>query len=200
MNKPKIVRLTLAFASFVAVTLASEQGHTAAADVLEAPPQLQYMVIDLGTFAANTICNSGQIVGSKFFGTDRHAAFWPSSQSPAIDLGTLPGFTTSTALDINPRGEIVGLTQNSDFSDVRPLFWASSQSAPIQLPGLPEGLVGEAFHINPRGQIVGIFFEPGGSEQRAVFWPKSNAAPVYLADLSDNFPHSFASSINASGN
>lgn len=197
MNKPKIVRLTLAFASFVAVTLASEQGTHAAVDVLEAPPQLQYMVIDLGTFAANTISDSGQIVGSKFFGADRHAAFWPNSQSPAIDLGTLPGFTTSTALDINPRGEIVGL---ADVSAPRPLFWANSQSAPVELPGLPDGLVGEAFHINPRGQIVGIFFEPGGSAQRAVFWPKSNAAPVYLGDLSDKFPHSFASSINASGN
>jgi len=199
MNKPNMI-ISLAFVSLIAVTIASGQGAQAAADVSRAQPQLQYTVIDLGGFAANTITDSGRIVGSKFFGAERHAAFWPRSQSPAIDLGTLAGFTTSTALDINPRGEAVGLANDSDFSDVRPLFWASSQSAPIQLSGLPVGLVGEAFHINPRGQIVGIFFALGGSEQRAVFWPNSNAAPVYLRDLSDQFPHSFATSINASGN
>ena len=198
MNKPAII--SLAFVSLIAVAIASGQGTYAAADVPRAHPQLQYTVIDLGGFAANTISDSGRIVGSKFFGADRHAAFWRNSQSPAIDLGTLPGFTTSTALNINPRGEIVGLANDPDFSDVRPLFWASSQSAPIQLPGLPVGLVGEAFHINPRGQIVGIFFALGGSEQRAVLWPKSNATAVYLSDLSDKFPHSFACSINASGN
>lgn len=199
MDNPKII-IKLAFALLVVVTIASSQGTQLSGGLPQAAQQLQYTVIDLGGFAANTITNSGQIVGSKFFGADRHGAFWPSTQSTAIDLGTLPGFTTSTALDINPRGEIVGLAQNSDFSDVRPLFWASSQSAPIELPGLPVGLVGEAFHINPVGQIVGIFFALGGSEQRAVFWPNSNAAPVYLRDLSDQFPHSFASSINASGN
>jgi probable HAF family extracellular repeat protein len=199
MNKPNMI-ISLAFVSLVAVTIAFGQRTQAAADEPQAPPPLQYIVIDLGGFAANTITNSGQIVGSKFFGADRHGAFWPSTQSTAIDLGTLPDFNTSRALNINPRGEIVGLAQNSDFSDVRPLFWASSQSAPIELPGLPVGLVGEAFHINPRGQIVGIFFALGGPVQRAVFWPNSNATPVYLRDLSDQFPHSFASSINPSGN
>ena len=200
MNKPNMF-IGLALVPLIAVTIASGEVKHAAADVPQAPPQLQYTVIDLGGFAANTITDSGQIVGSKIFGgPGRHAAFWPNSQSPAIDLGTLPGFTTSTALDINPGGEIVGLAQNSDFSDVRPLFWASSQSAPIELPGLPVGLVGEAFHINAVGQIVGIFFALGGSEQQAVFWSKTNAAPVHLRDLSDQFPHSFASSINASGN
>lgn len=199
MNKPNTI-ISLAFVSLIAVTIASGQGAQAAADVPRTQPQLQYTVIDLGGFAANAITNSGHIVGSKFFGTDRHGALWPSTQSTAIDLGTLPGFTTSMALDINPRGEIVGLAPNLDFSDVRPLFWASSQSAPIELPGLPVDLVGEAFHINPHGQIVGIFFALGGPVQRAVFWPNSNAAPVYLRDLSDQFPHSFASSINPSGN
>src|SRR4029077_3794324 len=106
MNKPKMVRLT--FASLFAVTLALGQGAQAAVDVPQTSPHLGYKVIDLGSYAANTISNSGQIVGSKFFGAERHAAFWPNSQSPAIDLGTLPGFTTSSALDINPRGEIVG--------------------------------------------------------------------------------------------
>jgi probable HAF family extracellular repeat protein len=170
----------------------------AAANVPQALPQLRYTVTDLGTYAANTITDSGQIVGSKIFGgPGRHAAFWPNSQSPAIDLGTLPGFTTSTALDINPHGEIVGM---AEIGTPLPLFWASSQSVPTELPGLPVGFFGEAHHINPVGQIVGVFFASDGSVAQAVFWPKSNAAPVYLSHLSDEFPQSSANSINSSGN
>ena len=30
-------------------------------------------------------------------------------QNPAIDLGTLPGFTGSRGLGINPRGKMVGV-------------------------------------------------------------------------------------------
>ena len=56
------------------------------------------------------------------------------------------------------------------------------------------------YDINPRGQIVGQFFSADFSVERAVFWPNSNAAPVYLPQLSDEFPLSLASSINASGN
>ncbi|PYL10152.1 MAG: hypothetical protein DME33_01735 [Verrucomicrobia bacterium] len=195
MNKPKIVRLTLA--SLFVVTLASGQSTQAAVDVPQASPQLRYMVIDLDGYAANTITDAGQIVGSKFFGADRHAAFWPNSQSPAIDLGTLPGFTTSTALGSNPRGEIVGL---AGFGADRPIYWKSSQSTPIELPGLPVGLLGQASAINPVGQIVGTFFALDFSVQQPVFWPKSNAAPIYLPELSDTFPHGLAFSINAVGN
>jgi hypothetical protein len=36
--------------------------------------------------------------------------------------------------------------------------------------------------------------------QQAVFWPNSNAAPIYLRQLSDQFPHGLATSVNPSGN
>src|SRR5262245_46974213 len=70
-------------------------GHSATADVPrrsfitsrpEAPPQVQYMVIELGGRRANDISDSGQIVGSKEVpapGVFR-AAFWPSGQSALI--------------------------------------------------------------------------------------------------------------------
>ena len=197
MNKPNII-ITFAFVALGAVTMASSQGTHSKASVPQAVPQLRYTIIDLGGYAANTITDSGQIVGSKIFGgPDRHAAFWPSTQSAAVDLGTLPGFTSSTALDINPRGEIVGI---ANIGTPRPLYWASSESVPIELPGLPVGFLGEAHYINPAGQIVGIFFALDGSVARAVFWPNSNAAPVDLPHLSDEFPQSNANSINASGN
>ena len=116
------------------------------------------MVIELGGRRANDISQSGQIVGSKEFRTRApHAAFWSSSQSAAIDLGTLPGLS-SVATGINPRREIVGYAFNDDFSVERPLFWASPNSAPVELPGLPAGFLSEVYNINPSGQIVGQFY------------------------------------------
>src|SRR4029077_18290826 len=106
MNKPKIVRLTFALASLFAVTLASGPSMQSAP---QASPQLRYTVIDLGRGVANAIGESGRIVGATLFGAEIHAAYWDNSQSPPIDLGTLPGFTLSSATDINPRREIVGL-------------------------------------------------------------------------------------------
>ncbi|MFL6598358.1 MAG: hypothetical protein ACJ8KF_10425 [Chthoniobacterales bacterium] len=166
----------------------------------KAPPQVRYMLIELGGRTAFDISRSGQIVGNKEFAPGlRRAAFWPSSRSAAIDLGTLPGFN-SVARSINSRREIVGIAFNEDFSVERPLFWASPNSAPVELPGLPPGLAGEVYDINPSGQIVGQIFNADFSVNPAVFWPNSNAAPIYLHVLSDDFPTSVATSINASGN
>ena len=166
----------------------------------QAPPQVQYMVIELGGRRANDISQSGQIVGNKDFAPEiRHSAFWPSSRSAPIDLGSLSDLH-STALAINPRREIVGYAFNDDSSVERPLFWASPNSAPVELPGLPAGFLGEVYDINPSGKIVGAFLTADFSVQQAVFWPNSNAAPIYLRQLSDELPHSLASGINASGN
>ncbi len=89
---------------------ATQAGRSQSATRPQAAPQVQYTVIDLGTDGVgNQITDSGRIVGSiNFGGPDRDAAFWPTPQSPPIDLGTLPGFTGSRGFGINPRGEIVG--------------------------------------------------------------------------------------------
>ena len=165
----------------------------------QAPPQVQYMVIELGGRRANDISESGQIVGSILAPELFRAAFWASSQSAPIDLGTLPGLR-STALAINPRREIVGYAPSEDLSVELPLFWASPSSAPVELPGLPAGFLSEVYDINPSGKIVGQFFNADFSVDRAVLWPSSNAAPVYLPQLSENLPLSGAANINASGN
>jgi uncharacterized membrane protein len=202
--------LTCLAALFISVTTpAVASGLSANADAPrstfimsppQAPPQVQYMVIELGGRRANDISQSGQIVGNKVFEAGiRHAAFWPSSQSAPIDLGTLPGLG-SVAEGINPRHEIVGYAFNDDSSVERPLFWANTHSAPIELLGLPPGLLAEVYDINPSGKIVGQFFNVDFSVDRAVFWPNSNAAPVYLPELSNEFPLTGAAGINASGN
>jgi uncharacterized membrane protein len=174
--------------------------RTFIASTPQAPPQVQYMVIELGGRRASDISQSGQIVGSKTSAQFYHAAFWASSQSAPIDLGTLPDFPNSTAVGMNPRREIVGFAISEDFSVERPVFWASPNSAPVELPGLPDGLSSEVYDINPSGQIVGQFFSADFSVERAVVWPNSAAAPVYLSQLSDEFPYSAATGINASGN
>jgi uncharacterized membrane protein len=179
---------------------AAQQGQASAPSAPQAPPQRQYMVVELGGRRANDISQSGQIVGNKELASGiRHAAFWPSSQSAAIDLGTLTDLG-SVAFAISSRREIVGYAFNDDLSVELPLFWASPNSAPVELPGLPAGLLSEVYGINPSGKIVGQFFSADFSVEQAVFWPNSNATPVYLQPLSDQFPHSAASDINASGN
>jgi uncharacterized membrane protein len=202
MKKPKIIRLTLALAALVAVAIAFGQRAQPTVRVPQAPPPLRYNVIDLGLnvhpgflTAANGITESGHIVGQQRFGADTHAAYWPDSQSPAVDLGTLPGFDTSGASDINPRGEIVGTVGPED----RPVYWASSRSAPVELPGVPEDFICTAASINAVGQIVGSFVPPDGYFPQPVFWPDSNAAPIYLP-VTNEFPNSLAASINAAGN
>ena len=203
MNKANILRLTVAFATLVTVIIASGQrrpGAVKAPQVSQAAPQVQYTVIDLGTDGVgNQITDSGRIVGSiNFGGPDRDAAFWPTPQSPPIDLGTLPGFTGSRGFGVNPRGEIVGAAY--PVLSARPLFWASTQSAPMELPGLPVGLAGLADAISPVGQIVGEFFASDFSVFQPVVWPRSNAAPIYLAELSETLRFGGAISINAVGN
>ena len=204
MNKANILRLTVAFATLVTVMIASGQGRPGAVKAPQVPraaPQVQYTVIDLGTDGVgNQITDSGRIVGSiNFGGPDRDAAFWPTPQSPPIDLGTLPGFTGSRGFGVNPRGEIVGYDRLPGFS-ARPLFWASTQSAPMELPGLPVGFAGLASAISPVGQIVGEFFASDFSAAQPVVWPRSNAAPIYLPELSETLRFGAAISINAVGN
>jgi uncharacterized membrane protein len=190
------------FLSLIATTIASDQERQAATDAPQARPHVQYTLIELeGGGRANDISESGQIVGSGHFMPGlRHAAFWASSQSAPIDLGTLPSLSLSTATSINPRREIVGYALNEDFSVERPLFWPSPNSAPVELRGLPAGFLSEVYNINPSGQIVGQFFSADFSVERAVFWPNSNAEPIYLRQLSAEFPLGLASNINASGN
>src|SRR5215471_8744343 len=69
---------------------AAQQKQVSAPYTPQTLPQVQYMVIELGGRRANDISESGQIVGNKVFAAGiRHAAFWPSSQSAPIDLGSL---------------------------------------------------------------------------------------------------------------
>src|SRR5207249_10437722 len=114
----------------------------------KAPPQVPYMLIELGGRTAFDISRSGQIVGNKEFAPGlRRAAFWPSSRSAAIDLGTLAGLN-SVARSINSRREMVGVAFNEDFAVERPLFWVRLNSTPVELNGLSAGLPCEVYDMH----------------------------------------------------
>jgi uncharacterized membrane protein len=197
-----VARFTFALLSLAVAATAFSQGSRTVRHLPQPASQLQYRVIDLGgpNGAANVITDSGRIIGSiSFPGGNRDAAFWPDPQSPAIDLGTLPGFAGSRGLGINPSGQMVGLALPfPQFTQPRPVFWESSQSAPVELPGVASGFFGLAPGINAVGQIAGTIYS--ADTQSAVFWPNSNAAPIYLTQLSNEFPFGGAFSVNAAGN
>lgn len=182
---------TLLLSLLTGMTIASGQGT---------PSQVRYQVIDLGADGtANQILDSGRVIGSHNpGGTDRHAAFWPDTQSAPIDLGTLPGNQGSRGFGINTQGQMVGYDYIPNVVQ-HAIFWADSQSAPIELPGLPEGF-NNASDINRCGQIVGTATPPDESAAYPVFWSNSTTPARYLAEVSDQLPFGGAMSINAAGN
>ncbi len=75
--------------------------------------QVSWVITDLGTFggkesAASAINGKGQIVGWGGIGAkaQTHALLW--QDGTMIDLGTLPGRTSSVAAAINEQDQIVG--------------------------------------------------------------------------------------------
>ena len=205
MNKANILRLTVAFATLVTVMIASGQGRPGAVKAPQVPraaPQVQYTVIDLGTDGVgNQITDSGRIVGSiNFGGPDRDAAFWPTPQSPPIDLGTLPGFTGSRGFGVNPRGEIVGYGSPTRFYRLGPCFGQALKVRPWNCPVCRSGLQVWRPPSVQSARLSATFFASDFSVLQPVVWPRSNAAPIYLAELSETLRFGGAISINAVGN
>jgi probable HAF family extracellular repeat protein len=74
--------------------------------------------LDLGTLSgeagasiANAINDRGQVVGSSSTASgEGHAFFW--ERGSMVDMGTLPGGTSSDALAINRRGQVAGISNS----------------------------------------------------------------------------------------
>jgi uncharacterized membrane protein len=160
----------------------------------EAPSRVRYRLVDLGADNAigNDISDCRQVIGSKDYGDERHATFWPNLHSSPIDLGTVTGALGSRGMAINRRGQMVG------WGGGVPLFWANGHSAAMELAGTPLDAAGYAADINRAGQIVGQF--SGDSGISPIFWSGSTAPATYLLPASDQFPNGAAFSINDAGN
>lgn len=146
-------------------------------------------VTDLGSFGGkgwNTpmaINNRGDVVGFSDFAGDLsggvltpnfHAFLWNRETGRMTDIGVLPGDNLSEALDINDRGQVVGISipslhafiyENGRLRDLNKLIPSNS---PLMLL--------EGGGINNRGQITG---------QACVIadgsCPAGNDTPAYLA-------------------
>jgi Predicted integral membrane proteins containing uncharacterized repeats len=126
---------------------------------------------DLGDISPAAINSRGQIAGAipTPISGERHAALWENGT--IVDVGVLPGDTSSNAQAINNRGQIVGWS--SSFSGVyRAFIWDNGTMS--ELPGLDgqEGQDTYASDINNRGQVV------GSSGSRPVMW--ENGIPIPL--------------------
>jgi len=134
---------------------------------------------------ARCINNRGVVVGSTTVDTGKpdktqyflptHAFLWRRSERRMHDLGTLPGYSASSAEHINMRGQIVGSCgqQQKDGQFIqRATLWENGKIRALSV--LPGSVTSEAFGVNVSGQIVG-YCSPRLeahtiSSSRAVLW------------------------------
>ncbi len=106
-------------------------------------------------FPAPTLLNDfGRVAGTGLFtdgATYQYRAYMVNG-GITVDLGTLPGRTTSVATGINNAGDVVGYSYTSA-SDAHAVLWRSG--AIIDLGTLPGQSVSEAYAINDNGRVVG---------------------------------------------
>ena len=97
---------------------------------------------------ADAINATGQVVGYLSFGFTYHAFLY--SGGNMIDLGTLPGQSSSGALAINTLGEVAGWTNSYPF-----LYSHGVMTNLGMLPGDDNFYFAEADGLNDIGQVVG---------------------------------------------
>ncbi len=102
-------------------------------------------------------------------------------QYSIVDLGTLPGGGFSNALNVNDRGQIVGLSGAAD-GTMHAVLWDNGVVIDLGTLG---GTSSAAWDINNRGQIV------GESDNRAFLWQDGE-----MFDLSEAGPFNRAFAIN----
>jgi len=125
--------------------------------------------LDLGTLGetshARGINDLGQIVGSskvemidaEWAQSERATLFDPTGGGDNIDLGTLDGYTDSTAMAINNLGQIVGYAYRAESGERAVLFDGTGGGNNVDLGVLSGGgtTSSRASDINDAGQIVG---------------------------------------------
>jgi probable HAF family extracellular repeat protein len=140
-----------------------------------------YTITDLGTLAGTSsfgsdINNRGQVVGSSSTASGSFdAALWQDGL--VTDLGILEGDTTSAALGINDRGQVVGYGSFIGFPEPGPthaILWDQGEITSIGvLGGVLDSSLATA--INNRGQVVGFsanqrLFPGAPVYQHAFLW------------------------------
>jgi len=141
---------------------------------------------DLGHGGGAVAFNGGAIVGEVFDARGNpHPAIWRRGHVHVIRT---PAIRTGVALDVNPRGQIVGTADN--FAKA----WELYRGRITILRDVPGSHADYARRINDRGQIAGA----ADNMNRAARWDSATATPVLLAPRpGDAF--SFSKGINDRG-
>lgn len=148
---------------------------------------LPILPLAAGGSYANNINDNGQIVG---YGPQellnaRRAYLWSTPSSPQ-DLGVLPGDLTSSAVDINNLGHVVG-TSDAESSS-RAFLWMEGVGM-LDLNSLVNSTgngwtLTQGISINDAGQILGIGVDPNGNSRGFLLTPVPEPSSILLAMFS----------------
>jgi probable HAF family extracellular repeat protein len=122
--------------------------------------------------SANAINDAGQIVGGS-----GHAFLY--SAGTVTDLGTLAGFSGSTALAINNLGQVTGYATGRDQLHHHAFVYADGILADLNdlIPPDTGLTINEATGINDAGQIVGFAADRGLHFHAVLLTPDDGSAP-----------------------
>jgi probable HAF family extracellular repeat protein len=143
-------------------------------------------LLDLGTLGGNRSFAYGIDAASRVVGRARnvqgrfHAFLW-DAVGGMVDLGTLPGGTSSTAYSINGSGQVVGESNFLDSPFAFHGFLWTSGGGMVDLGILSGGSFSVAYSINESGQVAGEGDDASGGT-RALLW--NGGVPQDLGMLS----------------
>jgi probable HAF family extracellular repeat protein len=134
-------------------------------DLVAVPIEFPWPVL---SSRAYDISDCGDIVGTVTRPEFGNRAFIQHANGETIDLGTMPGGTTSEALGVNANGDIAGYWANVVTGPVRAFVWFGGEMVDI---GPDVGINdSHAEDINAIGQVTGWQGPAGGVQRRAFLW------------------------------
>jgi probable HAF family extracellular repeat protein len=144
---------------------------------------------------ARGINDSGQIAGTGLINGRDHAFLYSGGR--VTDLGTLNGFTESTASAINASGQVVGYATKADRNTYHAFLYPDSAGKMTDLGTLNGFTSSIATGINASGQVGGFATKADGNTNHAFLYPDSTGKMTDLGTFGES--NSAASGPNATG-
>jgi probable HAF family extracellular repeat protein len=139
-------------------------------------------MIDLGGFGGgfggtNWINEHGDVVGASVSNSGNFDGFlWRNGK--LIDLPPVPGTVHAFPQNVNELDQVVGETDNADFTPIVAALWAGGRTYDLNTLIAPSSLqLASADYIDNKGDIVGFGFLPDGS-QREFLLVRNPSVPL----------------------